>query len=228
METPPRRAQRRGPPGAPYPGSSSPREILRDCFATFVLYLRFYTHLLLRTGVRFLLSCSHVASSLLLVLQWVVRDIVESVETNPPRAVALSCSVLAVLVAGLLALRIALKLVKMFIDDVVALTTDGKKRGNTVPAVVRTARRTRGGEAGNAGRNGGNGKDEWGGDGRFGRMETDSISGFSRGGDSVQKSKTFCSHFGRLAVSLHHEDTFCNPNARARRIYHRARTHSLH
>ena len=143
--------------GAPYPGSSSPREILRDCFATFVLYLRFYTHLLLRTGVRFLLSCSHVASSLLLVLQWVVRDIVESVETNPPRAVALSCSVLAVLVAGLLALRIALKLVKMFIDDVVALTTDGKKRGNTVPAVVRTARRTRGGEAGNAGRNGGNG-----------------------------------------------------------------------
>ena len=137
--------------GSPHPASSSPREILRDCFATFVLYLRFYTHLLLRTGVRFLLSCSRVASSLFLVLQWVLRDIVQSAESNPTRAVALSCSVLAVAVALFLALHAALRLIKMVLDDVVALTTDPAKRAARNPAARRAGRKPRGSDAGESG-----------------------------------------------------------------------------
>ena len=114
--------------------SASTKEILMDCFATFILYLRFSIHLLTRTGVRFIINCSRALRSLGMVLRWIFVDIVDNVETNPSRSVALSCVVILCFVVALCLLRVSLRFLKMFIDDIVSVISGPSKVHTEVKA----------------------------------------------------------------------------------------------
>lgn len=70
-------------------GSTTFMNVMKECEATFVLYVQFNFHLLSRTLIRFLLSVVRVAKYILMFYKWLIQEVMANYQVNRTRVVAI-------------------------------------------------------------------------------------------------------------------------------------------
>ena len=109
-------------------GSVTFMNVMKECVATFGLYIQFNFHLLFRALIRFIISVARIAKYICMFYKWLLQEVVENYEIDRTRVVAILFICLLTSILLLYTIRISVRLFTILSRILMSILPSTKSR----------------------------------------------------------------------------------------------------
>ena len=102
--------------------------VMKECVATFGLYIQFNFHLLFRALIRFIISVARIAKYICMFYKWLLQEVVENYEIDRTRVVAILFICLLTSILLLYTIRISVRLFTILSRILMSILPSTKSR----------------------------------------------------------------------------------------------------